>query len=164
MLLLWPSNGPGQTKVCDFTPTSAVDEYVTGLEIPMNDVARVHVENCVQQLIHDVTLVQVLQDVSAFDCIVQITLHVLKGQVDVHVIRCSVHTVELHDVRMAAKGAQEHDFTEGALGIGLITERVKNLFHGHRFVGTSVNGPPNNSICTTTQTLCSNNDDDGKHL
>lgn len=87
----------------------------------------------------------------------------LKGQVDVHVICCSMHTVQLHDVGVVAEGAQEHDFTEGALGIGLITERVENLFHGHGFVGTAVNGPPNNSICTTTQTLC-NNDGVGKHL
>jgi len=64
-------------------PAFAIYQYVTGLQVPVDDVARVHVLDGVDQLVHDESLVNVLEDIALFDHIMQVAFHELEHQVKV---------------------------------------------------------------------------------
>lgn len=119
----------------------------------MDDVARVHVQNRIQQLVHDVPLMEILQHCFTLNDVVQVALHVLERQINVHVVGCPVHAVELNDIRVVAEGAQEHDFAEGALGVGFIAKSVEYLLDSHQFGRVPIHGLPNNSIGTSAKSL-----------
>lgn len=59
-------------------PAFAVHQNVARFEVTMNHVARMDEIRCVQQLIHDVPLVDVFEYCTAFNHIMQIALHEFK--------------------------------------------------------------------------------------
>lgn len=71
----------------------------TDLYIPVQELSRMHVFKRLEQLVHDILLVDLLQNIRADHCM-QVCLHVLKHQVDVPVVLC------LHDVQQPARHEQ----------------------------------------------------------
>lgn len=62
-------------------------------------------------------------------------------------------TVELHDVRVIAERAQEHDFPEGALRVRFIAKRIENLLDRHQFGRSPIHGLPHDSIGSPAKAL-----------
>lgn len=54
--------------------------------------------------------------------------------------------VQPDDVGVPFEREQEHDFTEGALGVGLVAEGVEDLFDGDNFFGFPVDCLPDDSV------------------
>lgn len=50
--------------------------------------------------------------------------HILKDEVNVFVVVCSVHVQQSDDVGVVAKVLEEHDFPEGPLSVRLVPESV----------------------------------------
>lgn len=119
----------------------------------MDDVARVDVEHRIQQLVHDVPLVLVLEHVAAFNHVVQVTLHVLEGEVNVHVIGRSVDAVQLDNVGMVAKGPKEHDLPEGPLCVRFIAKGIEDLLYSHRFSCALIRCSPYDTVSTAAKAL-----------
>lgn len=67
-------------------PAFAVDENVARLHVAVNHIPRVNEFRCVEELIHNVPLVNILQNGAALNDVVQIALHELERQINVHVI------------------------------------------------------------------------------
>ena len=86
-----------------------VEQDVGGLLISVDDVGRVEVLGCLEQLVHDVLLVYVLEDGLAFDHVVQVGFHVLEDEVDVTVVVGLDDIVQLDDVRVLAEFLQENN-------------------------------------------------------
>lgn len=64
-----------------------------------------------------------------------------------------VNTVQLNDIRMIAQRTQKHYFAKRSLCIGLVSECVKDFFHGNRLLGPLVGSLPNNTIGTFAESL-----------
>ena len=60
---------------------------------------------------------------------VQICVHELKHEVEVPVVLRPVDVEQLDDVGVVAELLEEDDLAEGALGVRLVAERVKDLLH-----------------------------------
>ena len=111
--------------------------------------AQAATERCAHErlkaLVHDVLLVDLLQDVGADDR-VQVRLHVLEDQVDVAVIVRFEHVLELHDVLVVAHLLQEDDLAEGALGVRRVLKRVKDLLQRHHILRLLIVRLPHDAI------------------
>lgn len=75
--------------MCKTLPAFTVDKHIARFHVAMNNIARMDEIRCVQELIHYVSFVYILQYRSTFDHIMQIAFHKFKWQINIHVIRCS---------------------------------------------------------------------------
>ena len=112
----------------------------------MKDVGTVHVLEGLEELVHGVLLVDVLEDAGPDDG-VEVSLHVLEDQVDVPVIVSLQHVQQLDDVLVPMQLLQEHDLPEGPLGISGILEGIKDLLEGHCLPSLLVDSLPHYTIC-----------------
>ena len=135
LLLLQGSQGSGQTKVGDLAVAFAVQQDVGGFLVPVDDVARVQVLRGAEQLVHDVALVNILQDVALPNHVVEVRVHELEDQVEVAVILRPMDVEQLDNVGVVAEGLEESDLPERPLGIRLVSEGVKDLLHGNHTTG-----------------------------
>jgi hypothetical protein len=87
-------------------PAHDVQEDVAGFEISVDHVARVNVLDSFEELVHDVLLMDVLQD-ALFDDVVQVGLHVLEAEVDVAVVGGST---TIHKNKFLRRGWAEPGF------------------------------------------------------
>lgn len=61
--------------------------------------------------------------------------------------------MQLNDVRVISEGLQEHDLSEGPLGVGLVPEGVENFLHRYRLSGLLINRFPDDPVCAFAQSL-----------
>lgn len=62
----------------------------------MNNVSWMNKLGCVEQLIHNVSLVNVFENWAPFDYIVQIAFHEFEWKINVHVIYRSENQIKMH--------------------------------------------------------------------
>lgn len=98
-----------------------------------------------KQLVHDIPLMNILQ-YSCTDHMVQIRVHEFKYQVNIAVVVRFEHIEQFHNVLMAGKLLQEDDFSERALRICRILERIEYFFHRHHLLGLLIQCFPDNAI------------------
>jgi hypothetical protein len=79
---------------------------------------------------------------------VQICIHKVKDQVNIAVVLGSDHILQDDDVFVSRQLLKENNFSEGALGICCVLERIKILLKRYDSLGALVNGLPNNSVST----------------
>ena len=93
----------------------------------MKQVGRVHVFKALEDLVHDVLLVNVFKDIGSNDG-VQVGVHEVKYQVNVAVVFGTDHILQNNDVLVASQLLQENNFSEGALRVRCVLERIEILF------------------------------------
>ena len=71
---------PGKSKIAEFKSAVRIDEDVAGFKIPVDDLGGVKVFHALENLIHDVAVVQIFEDLLA-DCVVEISLHKFENQI-----------------------------------------------------------------------------------
>ena len=71
---------PGKSKIADFKSAVRIDEDVAGFKIPVDDLGGVKVLHTLENLIHDVAVVQIFEDLLA-NGIVEIGLHKFENQI-----------------------------------------------------------------------------------
>lgn len=101
---------------------------------------------------HDVTAVDIFEDVAPDDCM-QVGLHEVEYQIDILMIARPDNAVQIDDVGMAPEFAEEHDFAVGALGIGSVLEGIEDFLEGDCLLGFLVDGLPDHSVGSLAQLL-----------
>lgn len=146
------SDRSGKTEIGSLEETFRVEQEIAGLHVTMKNVGAVHVSNCLEELIHDVLFVDVRKDTSSNDGM-QIGFHILEDKIDILVAFGLQHIKKLDDVIMIAKLLQEHNLSEGTLGISSILKSVENLLQSDGFSCLFVNGLPNHTISSFAEFL-----------
>ena len=85
----------------------------------MEHLSRVQVLQGLEELVHGVLFVNLLENVCADDC-VQVGLYVLEHQVAVSIVLRLEHIQHANYVLVIVDLLQEHDLSEGALSVGRI--------------------------------------------
>jgi hypothetical protein len=111
----------------------------------MEQVSGVHVLQTLEDLIHDVLLMNVFEDVGSDDG-VEICVHEIEHQVDVAVIFGADDVLQANDVLVAGQLLQEDDLSEGALRISCVLESVKVFLKCNDLLRTLVNRLPHNTV------------------
>ena len=117
----------------------------------MNHVARMKELRSFEQLVHDVLLVDPLEDAALLDDVVKVSLHELEHQVQILVVGGAVHVEQLDNVRVVPKLFQEHNFPKSSLSVCSVPERIKNLFHCHHCARPSISRLPNHAVGSLAQ-------------
>ena len=104
-------------KSAIFTWHSLFSSRLLGFTSRCSSSAGVHELERLEQLVHDVLLVDLLQDVGA-NHRVQVRLHVLEDEIDVPVVLRLQHVQKPNDVFVVVHLLQEHDLAERALRRG----------------------------------------------
>ena len=118
----------------------------------MEKVGRVHVLQALEALIHDVLLVDVLEDVSS-DNSMEIGIHEIEHQIDVAIVFSTDNILQSNDVLVTNQLLQEDDFTEGTLCISCILESIKVLLYGHNLLGSLVDSLPDDAVSSLSYSI-----------
>lgn len=84
-----------------------IQQKITGFEVAVDEFARVHILECLEELVDDELLVDLLEDASADDDVqvyVEMTitcLHIVKYQIEILVILCLYYIEQSDDVFVA---------------------------------------------------------------
>jgi hypothetical protein len=144
------SNGPTQTEITYFDVAVGIQEDVGWFDVSVQEVCRVQVLECLQQLPNDVFLVDICEDACSNDS-VQVSLHVVKCKVNVSVVFGLDHMLQSNDVLVSAECLQVHDLSKGALGVYRVAESVETLLQRYYLSCALVDDFPDNAI-----RLCNN--------
>jgi hypothetical protein len=98
-----------------------------------------------QQLPGDEAVVHVHEDVRA-DNSVQVSVHQLKDEVNVAIIRRPMHRQQRDQIRVAAKLAKEADLPVRWLGVRSVLECIVRLLDGNNAARLLVERLPNNTV------------------
>lgn len=104
-----------------------IQQKITGFEVAVDEFARVHIFECLEELVDDELLVDLLEDASADDD-VQVCLHIVKYQIEILVILCLYYIEQSDDVFVAVQFLQEHYFPKCSLRICCVMKCIENFF------------------------------------
>lgn len=90
----------GQAKVRALHVALSIEQQVTGLQVAVEKIRRVHVLEALKYLIDDVLLVDILQNVGA-DHSMQVRVHEVEDQVDVAIVFSAYHILQPDNVLVA---------------------------------------------------------------
>jgi hypothetical protein len=107
----------------------------------------VHVLEALEYLVYDILLVDVFENVGT-DYGVQVGVHEVEHQVDVAVVFRPDHVLEADDVLVSRQLLEEDDLSEGTLGVGGVLECIEVLLESDDFLGSFVNGLPDDTVGT----------------
>ena len=105
-----------------------------------------------EALIDDVLFVDVFQYICPDDR-VQVGVHEVENKVDVAIVLSPNHILEPDNVLVASKFLEEDNLTESPLSICGVLEGVKVLLESDDFLGSLVDGLPDDSIGSLAQLL-----------
>lgn len=101
----------------------------------MNNISRMEILSRTEQLIHNELHVNILENSSFSNNMMQIRVHELKDQIQIVIVVCPMDIEQLDDVRMVAELPEEDDFAECALRVSAVAEGVVNAFHRNDAAG-----------------------------
>jgi hypothetical protein len=138
-------------KIAQLDSAIRVDQYVGGLEVPVNQFGRMQVLERFGELVQYEPHVHVLED-PLRDDVVEIRLHVLKKQIDVLVILRANGIVELDDIGVVQL-AQDLYLAVGALRVGGVLEGVEYLLQRQHATRSLLFHLPDVTVGTGTHLL-----------
>lgn len=132
--------------------TLGIKQQIAWLQIPMNQLTRMHILKRFQKLINNVFLMNFLQYARPYDYM-QISFHKVKHQIKVFIIFGFYYVQQSNYVIVPIQLLQEHNFTEGSLCVSRVMEGVEYFFEGHDSFQLSIDGFPHNTIGAFAQLL-----------
>ena len=142
---------PGKSKIADFKSAVRIDEDVAGFEIPVDDLGWVKVLHALENLVHNVAVMQIFEDLLS-DSVVEISLHEFEYQIEIFVILGPNDIVHFDDVGVG-QFMQIYDLAIGSLGVDRVLKGIEYFFQGQGLVCFAVDDLPNVSVCTWAHLL-----------
>ena len=122
-----------------------VEEQVTRLEIPVQQIRRVHILETLKVLVNDVLLVDVLKNVRT-NYRVQVSIHEVKHEVDISIVLSSDHILQPDYVFMPRELLKKDNLTEGTLCISRILEGIEVFLQCNYLLSSLVDRFPNDTV------------------
>ena len=111
-----------------------------------------HILQALKALVNNVLLVDVLENIGPNDSLL-VRVHEVKIEINIPVILSLNHILKPNDILVPIQLLQEHHLSESPLSVSRILESVKILFQRDNFLGSLINGLPDNAIRTLAQLL-----------
>jgi len=146
------SKTSGKSEITDFEGTVRIDENIAGFKISMDDLSRMEILHSLENLIHYVPIMQILQNFLT-NSVVEISLHKFEYQIEIFVILGTDDIMQLDDVGVR-QFMQIHDLAIGPLSVDRMLERIKYFFKSQGLVRLSVCHLPNVAVCSGAHFFC----------
>ena len=117
----------------------------------MNDVGFMQVLNSFDQLINNVTIVEIFEDFLS-NSIVEICFHELKDQVQIFIILGSNNSVQFYNI-FTINLVKKDDFAIGTLSVSGVLKGIEYIFYSKEFTCFNLINFPDMSVGTTVKFL-----------